>query len=190
MTLLLLRAAVLVLVLGVWELAARAANPLLYVPPSAVAPSGGSDVAYTHSGYRYVLGYGADYFGIWDRQSPGAPAERYPRTDDGWREAWTRFAGLEPSHVAVPQAAPSGQPAGEPTPVIEENDTEVLQYTHSGQRYLLGYGRTFFGIWDRQSPQAPVERFNRDDTGWQSAWRRFTSLESNYTEVGLGSSGH
>ncbi len=153
-----------------------------------------SSVRYTHSGYRYVLGYAEDFFGIWDRQSPSAPAERYPRTDDGWRQAWTRFAALEPRHVAVPtEAGPSQTGAGAPgsgateAPVASagEND-DVVQYTHSGTRYLLGYGRTFFGIWDRQAPATPVEKFARDDAGWAAAWRRFTQIEHHYTEVGLG----
>lgn len=142
-----------------------------------------SEVRYTHSGYRHVLGYGADFFGIWDRQRPEAPSERFPRTDDGWRQAWTRFAGLEPHHVAVTEAA-GPQPTAGPDPA----DNDAVQYTHSGQRYLLGYGRTFFGIWDRQSPATPIEKFSRDDAGWQAAWKRFTSIESNYTEVGIGGS--
>jgi hypothetical protein len=140
-----------------------------------------ASVRYTHSGYRYVLGYGPDHFGIWDRQAPSAPAESFPRTDDGWRQAWTRFVGLEPNHVTVPQV--DGGSATDPS------DTDALQYTHSGQRYLLGYGRTFFGIWDRQAPNRPMERFSRDDTGWAAAWRRFTQLETHYTEVGLGGTG-
>ena len=156
-------------------------------PQSNPSPSlEGAPVQYTHSGYRYVLGYGPDYFGIWDRQSPAAPVERFARTNDGWRSAWTRFSGLEPNHVAVPQTGAAGTGPSPTAPTMDANDVEVLQYTHSGQRYLLGYGRTFFGIWDRQSPATPVERFSRDDSGWQQAWRRFTSLETNYTEVGLG----
>jgi hypothetical protein len=150
-------------------------------------------VQYTHSGYRYVLGFGPDLFGIWDRQSPSTPAERFPRTDEGWRQAWTRFSALEPSHVAVPQAGPPAGAqagvAGGPRAAMDPSDTDVVQYTHSGQRYLLGYGRTFFGIWDRQAPTTPLERFSRDDPGWQQAWRRFTSLETHYTEVGLASGG-
>jgi hypothetical protein len=137
-----------------------------------------SEVRYTHSGYRYVLGYGDDFFGIWDRQSPSVPAERFPRTDDGWQQAWTRFIGLEPNHVAVPASG-----GGASSPV----DNDVLQYTHSGQRYLLGYGRGFFGIWDRQAPAVPVERFSRDDAGWAAAWHRYNQLETHYTEVGLSS---
>ena len=139
-------------------------------------------IRYTHSGYRYVLGYDPDHFAIWDRQSPTAPAERFPRTDDGWRQAWTRFASLEPNNVAVPQTGPSAA-------TTDPTDSDVMQYTHSGQRYLLGYGRSFFGIWDRQMPNAPLERFARDDAGWAAAWRRFTQLETHYTEVGLGGTG-
>jgi len=177
----------------------------------AAQPVVDTSVRYTHSGYRYVLGYGSDYFGIWDRQAPAAAAERFPRSDDGWRQAWIRFAALEPNHVAVPQTASSapsptttsgGDAAGgwaattKPpsaggwaAPAHVGSDAEAVQYTHSGTRYLLGYGRSFFGIWDRTSPTAPVERFDRDDAGWAAAWGRFTQMESNYTEVGLGGTG-
>ena len=72
-------------------------------------------------------------------------------------------------------------------PGPDPTDDQVLQYTHSGSTYLLGYGRTFFGIWQRSDPTRPVERFPRDDDGWAAAWRRFTAIEANYAEVGLGS---
>ena len=140
-----------------------------------------SSTRYTHSGYRYVLGFGSDYFGIWDRQSPDTPAERFVRTDEGWRQAWTRFVGLEPNNVAV-----ADDTTVSTAPSDGAGDTDAMQYTHSGQRYLLGYGQTFFGIWDRQSPNSPMERFGRDDAGWAAAWHRFTQLETHYSEVGLG----
>lgn len=149
-----------------------APSPAEGIPPTT------TEVRYTHSGYRYVLGYGADFFGLWDRRSPSTPSERFPRTDDGWQQAWTRFVALEPNHVAVPVAGD-----GTTSPV----DNDVLQYTHSGQRYLLGYGKGFFGIWDRQAPAVPVERFSRDDAGWAAAWHRYNQLETHYTEVGLSS---
>jgi hypothetical protein len=151
------------------------------------ASSSGADVRYTHSGYRYVLGYSADAFGIWDRQSPAQPSERFPRTDEGWRQAWLRFVALEPNNSAVDQTSGTPQastPAGA-TP-MDPDDVAAVQYTHSGTRYLLGYGRTFFGIWDRQAPATPVERFPRDDAGWAAAWGRFTQIEKNFTEVRLG----
>jgi hypothetical protein len=155
------------------------------------AASAATDVRYTHSGFRYVLGYGADSFGIWDRRSPGGPTETFPRTDEGWRSAWLRYVSLEPNHVEVSGAGSPGAPATSParpgtSAAPEPGDTEVLQYTHSGVTYLLGYGRSFFGIWQRSDPSMPIERFARDDEGWAAAWRRFTALESNYTEVRLG----
>jgi hypothetical protein len=155
-------------------------------PESAAAPQesqapAASSVRYTHSGYRFVLGYGDDFFAMWDRQAPATPAERWPRTDDGWRAAWLRFIAAEPNHVPVPQEAPT---PGDTS--AERSDGDVVQYTHSGSRYLLGYGKDFFGIWDRQRPDSPVERFPRSDEGWSAAWHRYTAIETNYAEVSLG----
>jgi len=167
-----------------------AAAPSAEASTSPAQPASEGDVRYTHSGYRYVLGYSSDSFGIWDRQSPAQPSERFPRTDDGWRQAWLRFVALEPNNSAVDQAAsgqgqPSASTPASATP-MDPDDMVAVQYTHSGTRYLLGYGRTFFGIWDRQAPATPVEKFPRDDAGWAAAWGRFTQIESNFTEVGLG----
>jgi hypothetical protein len=70
----------------------------------ATGPPPTEATAFSHTGYRYLLGHGADFFGIWDRQAPGAPIARFPRTDAGWRDAWQQYAGLEPH----------GQPVGQP----------------------------------------------------------------------------
>ncbi len=155
---------------------------------AAGAPSGTAQ-KYTHSGYRYVLGYGPDFFGIWSRENPSMATERYPRTDQGWRDAWSKFVSLEPNHMPVPDAAGTSASVGAvaaPQIQMGDGDTAVLQYTHTGTRYLLGYGQTFFGIWDRQNPATPVERFARDDAGWADAWRRYTQIESNFSEVSPG----
>jgi hypothetical protein len=63
---------------------------------------------------------------------------------------------------------------------------EALQYTHSGDRYLLGYGESYFGIWDRAHTDAPVARFPRTREGWRSAWRRYADLQPVHSDVGLG----
>ncbi len=159
-------------------------------PATAAGVPSGAAQKYTHSGYRYVLGYGEGFFGIWDRQHPSDPTERFPRTDDGWRQAWLRFVAQEPNHVAVPDPgteATGGAPGASltaPQTEPDPSDSAVVQYTHTGTRYLLGYGRTFFGIWDRQNPDTPVERFPRTDDGWGQAWRRYTQIENNFSEVG------
>jgi len=64
-------------------------------------------------------------------------------------------------------------------------DDQALQYTHSGRRFLLGYGRDFFGIWDRADPSGPVSRYPRTDDGWRVAWLAFTAQEPDHVEVGL-----
>jgi len=63
---------------------------------------------------------------------------------------------------------------------------EALQFTHSGSRYLLGYGRDFFGIWDRQGGHGPVSRYPRTDDGWRAAWLSFSAWEPQSAEVGIG----
>ena len=55
-----------------------------------------SSPTFTHTGYRYVLGYLGDEYLLWDRADASAPLERFPRTTEGWAEAWRRFASLEP----------------------------------------------------------------------------------------------
>ena len=176
---------------------AEAIGPAAMAAPGATAPHGatapspaatpGADVRYTHSGYRYVLGYTADDFGIWDRQSPAQPSERFPRTDEGWRQAWLRFVALEPNNAAVDGGAAAGSgPAPAGGVAVDPDDVSAVQYTHSGSRYLLGYGRTFFGIWDRQAPATPIEKYPRDDAGWAAAWGRFTQIETNFTDVSPG----
>jgi hypothetical protein len=148
-----------------------------------MAPGAGAAQKYTHSGYRFVLGYGADFFGIWNRDNPNTPTERYPRTDQGWRDAWTKFSQLEPNNAPVPDSVGGQAQQAAPQLQMEAGDTAVLRYTHSGTRYLLGYGQTFFGIWDRQNPATPLERFPRNDDGWAQAWRRYAQIETNFTEV-------
>jgi hypothetical protein len=88
---------------------ARASQPPIApepasVPPTAAGPRVGEGaIAFSHSGFRYVLGYSGDHFGIWDRQSPGGPVATFPRTDEGWNQAWNAFVAWEPKSVEVPR---------------------------------------------------------------------------------------
>lgn len=80
------------------------------------------------------------------------------------------------SLLAPPVTAVSSSPA---------STDEAMQYSHSGQRYLLGFGRDFYGIWDRLAPGPPVKRFPRSDAGWREAWLSYVAWEPNSAEVGL-----
>ncbi len=74
---------------------------------SAAPSQGGPQVVgegafqFSHSGIRYLLGYGQGFFGIWDRNTPGGPMRSFARTDDGWRQAWLAYVAMEPNNVAV-----------------------------------------------------------------------------------------
>jgi hypothetical protein len=78
-----------------------------------------------------------------------------------------------------------GPPPDQPS---SSTGDEALQFTHSGSRYLLGYGRDFFGIWDRQGGHDPVSRYPRTDDGWRAAWLSFSAWEPQSAEVGIGAS--
>ena len=88
-----------------------------------------------------------------------------------------------PAPTGGPWPTPAGGPSSAPAA------DEALQYTHSGQRYLLGYGTDIYGIWDRQGPEGPVERYPRTGEGWQVAWARYSTLEPHPVQVGLGPPG-
>jgi hypothetical protein len=96
---------------------ATAIPPMIPDPP---APADARDLPlqYTHSGRRYLLGYGEDFFGIWDRERPDRPVSRYPRTDDGWRSAWLAFVAEEPFSAEVGIGATGVAPTGPAGPAM------------------------------------------------------------------------
>jgi hypothetical protein len=95
----------------------------------------------------------------------------------------------EPVEVAEPvtPAAETALAESEPAPAAAAPTAEVkTEFTHTGTRYLLGYGSDFFGIWDRNAPQQPIERFPRTDEGWASAWQRYSAVETNWMDLRTG----
>jgi hypothetical protein len=89
---------------------------------------------FSHTGQRYVLGYGDDFYGIWDRQAPSTPAWRFAKSNEGWQQAWTEYARLEPA------AAPVGGGPGYAAPGT----------TPSASRYGQGQDPAYGGY-----PQGP-----------------------------------
>ena len=61
----------------------------------ARTPSPSPSLTFSHEGPRFILGYSSDYFGLWDKQSPGPPVQRFPRTEPGWQQAWEAFMRAE-----------------------------------------------------------------------------------------------
>ena len=68
------------------------AQPQIMSPAPTPAPPG---ITFSHEGQRFILGYGTDYFGVWDKRTPGPPVQRFPRTEQGWQQAWDGFMRSE-----------------------------------------------------------------------------------------------
>jgi hypothetical protein len=50
--------------------------------------------------------------------------------------------------------------------------------SHRGEKYEIGRGRRFYGIWVVGAPyEAPVDRWPENRDGWHQAWSRFASIE-------------
>ena len=87
-----------------------------------------------------------------------------------------------PAAQGVPAAAETAAAAQTAQPTSDVK----IEFTHTGSQYLLGYGADYFGIWDRNAPQQPVERFPRNDQGWVTAWQRYVSIEKNWMDLRSG----
>jgi hypothetical protein len=101
-------------------------------------------------------------------------------------------AGAETPPAGVTGATSGPQPTAatafptQQVPATQAGPEEKVEFTHSGQRYLLGYGREYFGIWDRNTPATPAYRFARSDDGWVQAWQKYVSIETNYMDLRTG----
>jgi hypothetical protein len=55
---------------------------------------------------------------------------------------------------------------------------EKAVISHRGEKYEIGRGKRFYGIWVVGAPyEAPVDRWPENRDGWHQAWARFTALE-------------
>ena len=88
----------------------------------------------------------------------------------------------EPSPAVEPRVAAQARPAAAQAPAADAK----IEFTHTGSRYLLGYAPDHFGIWDRNTPQQPVETFPRNDDGWAAAWARYSTIESSWMDLRTG----
>jgi hypothetical protein len=50
--------------------------------------------------------------------------------------------------------------------------------SHRGEKYEIGRGKRFYGIWAVGAPyDAPVDRWPENPDGWRQAWARFAAIE-------------
>ena len=83
---------------------------------------------YSYAGSRYLLGFGVSFFGIWVRGSADPPLRTFPRTDDGWTQAWTEFKALEPDAVRLTHGTPRPEAEPEKLPVehLEPDESSAV----------------------------------------------------------------
>jgi hypothetical protein len=125
---------------------------------------------------RYVPGVGADFLGIWDREHPSEPAFRFTRTPRGegrLREELDRLR--EPLVLEQLGLASFGgfvRPL-DPHPMFSliQRDMPVRE-----ARFVAGRGDGFVGVWDREHPAEPIERFGADDDEERRARRHVHRL--------------
>jgi hypothetical protein len=99
---------------------------------------------------------------------------------------WDTPAPADPGAAGWASTSTAQPPSGSAGYAVAEPGDQPLQYSHSGQRYLLGYGTDFYGIWDRTAPTAPVRKYPRTDEGWRDAWLEYSAWEPNNAEVSIG----
>lgn len=100
-------------------------------------------------------------------------------------------AEVAPTPVTSDTAPIAGTPIESPAAGAETEPAAAaaeskIEFTHTGARYLLGYGADYFGIWDRNAPHQPIERFPRNDEGWAGAWQRYSGIETNWMDLRTG----
>jgi len=98
-------------------------------------------------------------------------------------------AAPEPAPEAAAAVAAPEQPAPEAAAAVSAEapaPEAKIEFTHTGSRYLLGYASDNFGIWDRNTPQHPVETFPRNDDGWAAAWARYATIETSWMDLRTG----
>ena len=136
-----------------------------------------------------------------------APKEAAPKAEEPKVEEKKAVAPPQATMMApVPAAQPKVEPAPTPQPVAQAPATSApepavaqaapaaaapapeakIEFTHTGSRYLLGYAPDHFGIWDRNTPQQPVETFPRNDDGWAAAWARYAAIETSWMDLRTG----
>jgi hypothetical protein len=125
---------------------------------------------------RHVPGLGDGFLGIWDRAAPDAPMATFPVSRRGEAKLNEALARLQ---VPLRAEAIGGCELGgfaEPLDPLAEVRIAERDLSYRDARFVLGRGDSFIGLWDREQPAAPIERFRADDAGERAAEERIHAL--------------
>lgn len=124
---------------------------------------------------RFVLGMGPDFIGVWDREHPGGPLERFPRTVTGATAARERWQGLMGAQAkAIVGAADLIDFQGLHA-LSDGIDVAGRKMLWSDAPYILGRTARGLAIWERVSGRI-LESFSDDDKGEATALRHVRRL--------------
>jgi hypothetical protein len=126
---------------------------------------------------RFVLGIGGSFVGVWDREHPDMPIQRFRKSRRGAEEAREVWGMLlrprlrEQLQVAVFEGYVDPV---EGNPELIYVGGRVLKVRDS--RFVLGYGEDFIGIWDREGSRQPIQRFEKGPEGEGDAYLALNRL--------------
>lgn len=125
---------------------------------------------------RHVPGIGDGFLGIWDRESPGEPVATFPVSARGEARLREELERLQvPLEIEVLRADGLGGFV-EPVALLPEVRVAERDLWYRDSRFLPGRGDGFVGIWDRERPEEPIERFPPGRAGEDAAGARVYRL--------------
>jgi len=126
---------------------------------------------------RFVPGIAPDGIGIWDREQPDGPIATFPATSRGSSRLHEELRRLqEPIVAELLELTGLGgfvRPSQLETGIVQLVDR--LLPTRDA-RFVVAEGDGFVGVWDREHPAKPIERFSLDDDGRSDAESRAHGL--------------
>ncbi len=138
---------------------------------------------------RYVPGLGDGVLGLWDRESPAAPVETFPVSRRGEARLFERIDELQLPLRLETMGATALVGFVEPLGLATEQHVAGRRIPASEARFICGRGVDFIGLWDRDHPEEPLERFKDDDEGWNAASRPCQSLLFQFETSAIETSG-
>src|SRR5207247_4804376 len=125
---------------------------------------------------RVVPGVGADCLGIWDRERPTGPIARFSRTSRGEARLVEALRTMQAPELRRILALDSLGGLVLPLELGAEVIVAERSLSIREARFVAGRGEGFVGVWDRDNPGEPIERFPDTWSGEVSARERALDL--------------
>ena len=125
---------------------------------------------------RFIPGVGADFLGIWDRERPTRPIARFSRTSRGEARLVEALRTMQAPELRRILALDSLGGLVLPLELGAEMSVAERSLSIREARFVAGRGEGFVGVWDRDNPGEPIERFPDTWSGEITADQRALEL--------------